>query len=358
LALFALCCGLSAFAGEEGGELSLPGMTIYTTGQLSALRQRVATDTNAAAALAEIRAEADAALKLTPQALEKIEYEGLLPTDKRRQECVRRLADMRAIVLLLQAWAGSGDEHYAAAARRFILAWSAAYKPTGNPINENKLEPVLLGYFALRDGFTAEQRRSIEAWTRKLADAEAKRPTESHNWGAKRMKLLAWCAFILDDDKLLKRVTGDIERYISTGLFPDGTSEDLKRRDAMSYHVSGLEPFLQMTTALRRLRPELPDYYRWKSPTGSSLAGSCEFVLPYARGEQVYQQWRNTAARIDRDRAAAGIAEYRPGTPFPPEQALSLIEWMIFYDPSLVTLATKLNGGKPSWFWLELDCAR
>jgi len=183
LALFAICCGLSAFANEERGEVSLPRMTIFTTGQLSALRQRVATDTHAAAALAEIKSEADAALKLTPQALEKIEYEGLLHTDKRRQECVRRLADMRAIVLLLQAWAGSGDERHAAAARRFILAWSAAYKPTGNPINENKLEPVLLGYFALRDGFTAEQRRNIDAWTRKLADAEARRPTESHNWG-------------------------------------------------------------------------------------------------------------------------------------------------------------------------------
>jgi hypothetical protein len=288
----------------------------------------------------------------------KIDYEGLLHTDKRRQECVKKLADMRALTFLLRAWAGSGDEKYATAARRFILAWSAQYIPTGNPINEEKLEPVLLGYFALRDTFNADDRHAIETWTHRLADAEAKLPTEPHNWGAKRLKLLTWCAFILDDDKLLQRVTGDLEKYIATGLFPDGTSEDLKRRDALSYHVSGLAPFLQMTTALRRLRPKLPDYYRWKSPTGSSLAGSCEFVVPYARGEKVYEQWRNTTAKIDRDRAAAGIPEYQPGTPYPAKNAASLIEWMTFYEPTLVGLAGKLRGAQPSWLWLELECAR
>ncbi len=342
----------------EVGELDLPRLTIYTPDQLKVLRKRVASDMDAAGLFAEMKREAAVVLNREPQALERIDYEGLLHTDKRRQESVRKLADMRHLTVLLRAWAGSGDETYAEVARKFIIVWTGKYQPTGNPINEDKLEPLLLGYFALRASFTPEQCGDIEAWVRRLADAEAEHPTEPQNWGVKRMKLLAWCGFILNDDKLIDRVSRDTEEYVAASLFADGTSKDLKQRDAMSYHVSGIAPFLQLTIALRRMRPDLPDYYRWQSPTGSSLQRSAEFVLPYARGEKVWEQWRNTTAKIDRDRAKAGLAEYQPGTPYLAKNASALVEWMTFYRPDLAGLAAALRDGKPSWLWLELDCAR
>jgi hypothetical protein len=62
----------------------------------------------------------------------------------------------------------------------------------------------------------------------------------------------------------------------------------------------------------------------------------------------------NTKESLDRERAAAGIAYYKPGKPFEPKAALETFEFASAFDPRLTATVAKLLGRPaamrfPSW---------
>lgn len=348
---------VSSSAAEGAGELSIPELAWYDSAQLERIRALVRDDPQAARRHAERLAEAEPWLEAEPRPLAALAYEGRLNTDPQRIACVARLQDLRGLALLLQAWAGSGESRHQLTIRRLALAWAGTYQPTGNPINENKLEPVLVALHVLLPEMPVAEAAPLRKWVRALADAEAARPTEPHNWGSKRLKLLLLCAAILDAKELRTRVLRDARGWVDAGLYADGGSEDLRRRDALSYHVSGLEPMLQLAVGLRRLDPT-DDLYGYQGRQGGSIARSLAFLDPYVRREKIYEQWRNTTARLDRERAAAGIPEYQPGYPYDPVRAASTLVWEAPFRPERTAEVAVLLGsadqGFPTWTAVEL----
>lgn len=63
-----------------------------------------------------------------------------------------------------QARAVSGDVRHARQAHRFIMAWVRTCRPDGDPINENKFEPLLANHYLLAEFASAEERAEIREW--------------------------------------------------------------------------------------------------------------------------------------------------------------------------------------------------
>ena len=346
----------------DKGELDIRPPVRLNAAERARLAQLVNDDAQARALWQQVRAEAQQALKATPRPLQSIVYEGRLNTDPERIESVQHLRDMDVLSLLGYAFgASTGDEQraYAAKMREFVLAWTGAYRATGNPINENKLEPVWMAYASLQetDTFSDEEKARVEAWLRALGEAHLRFAADNpwsaqNNWGTKRLKLMAQIGPILREPKFSDYAAREVTAYVENSLRPDGTSRDLEERDAMSYHVSSL---LSILILARELEPGGQNLYLYKSPSGASLRRSVEFVAPYARGEKQYPQWRNTKVELDRQRAAEGLPEYQPGVLWKPEKSLKMFELASYFEPQFLPIVARLSGADdannrfPTW---------
>ncbi len=77
-----------------------------------------------------------------PRPLSVLHYEGLLETNPDRIDTQKSLADIDKLISYIYASYRQGSQYYASQIKRFVLAWSDTYQPTGNTINENKFCPL------------------------------------------------------------------------------------------------------------------------------------------------------------------------------------------------------------------------
>jgi hypothetical protein len=134
LALF--CCAAVSAKADVMIRTTIP----LSKTERDVLAERVRTNAEAAVVVKAIVADAETRLSQLPRPLAVIHYEGLLDTDPRRVETQKSLEDMDRLASLSDAWCATGDTRYIAPLRALILAWSGTYMPTGNAINENKLQ--------------------------------------------------------------------------------------------------------------------------------------------------------------------------------------------------------------------------
>ncbi len=349
-------------AHEQTGEFSIPPVIPLGRAQLERLRSLAAENDEAAALAAQARRDAKPLLDARPDPLEVIHYEGLVNTDPRRIATVAKLREMGDVARLVRYWQVSGNKRAAAAIRQFIVAWTDTYKLTGNDVNENKFWPMLVGYYSLRDGFSAEQREEIDAWVTRLGSLHAKAVKTSRHFTnrySKHVRLTAIAGMILDRKAWVAAAHDGIRRFVTESLHPDGTSRDLKRRDTLTYHASSLRPPLQLAMLAGRQGRTL---YAWESKTGGSLKKSVDYVVPYAMGEKTRREWTNSKVGLDRRRAEAGLEKYKPGRLYEPRRALKLMELASYFDPDLLKVVLHLTASDaaryPTWQTLINAAAR
>ncbi|MCD8482354.1 MAG: alginate lyase family protein [Verrucomicrobia bacterium] len=309
------------------------------------LRTTVATQSEAMTLWKEVLARAEAYLGTEPQPVEEIFYERLLDTDPRRVATVQALYDMRRIEAWLSAWLISEDDRFQSAAMTFIMSWVRTYVPTGNPINENKLDSLLTAAAVFAPVFAHEDRELLYEWLEAMAEAqigskETMPWSVRNNWHPKRIKIVAVIAQIVGRDDWRNWVLAETRNYIQGALFADGSSRDFKQRDALSYHIGGLRPLLRLIALCPQ--EERLGLYSWESESGSSIAKSVEFLLPYFWGEKQHEEFRNTTVSFDRWRASEGLTKYQPGNFFNPKQAISLFQLAAAFDGRYRTIITEV----------------
>ena len=158
--------------------------------------------------------------------------------------------------------------------------------------------------------------------------------TPNNNWQAKRLKIIGFIGCIVGDKPLQEFTLNGIKKYISTSYYPDGTSNDLKKRDAMHYHLSGIEPLLDIIINLKKFNKDF-DLYSYEDSVGTSIKGAIDYCLPYISGEKTRREWVNSKVELDKRRAAAGLEEYQPGKLFNPKDAIPKLNWAVYYNPEL-----------------------
>lgn len=338
---------------REVGELTIPLVSPLRPEALERLRRCAQSDEQARRWAETVRAAAEPLLDLTPDPLAQIHYEGLVNTDPRRLASVAKLRQMAHAAVLVRHWQISADARAAAALKRLIVGWARAYEPTGNDVNENKLYPLLVAYASLRSEMTGEERECVDAWVERFGGLHAAAVERSQlftNRYAKHLRLLFVCGRILDRPKWEEQALDGARRFAAAGLRADGTSEDLHRRDTLTYHCSALTPVIELAMLAGPAGREL---YDWTAPPGGSIRKSVDYVVPYAAGEKTREEWKNSTVGLDRRRAAAGLEHYRPGRLFQPVETLELMELAEFFEPKLLPLVQKLaarpNDRFPTW---------
>jgi hypothetical protein len=336
-----------------------------TAPQQREVRKLVRTNPEVQALWQEVEREAQGYLTDPPRPLRVIHYEGLLDTNPDRIRTTESLKDLDKVAVWLSAWYGSGDKRYAHQIKEYLLAWAGTYQPTGNPINENKLEPLIHSYQVLKNYFSKEEKQRVDQWLTQIGEAEMANPRiPDNNWKAKHIKLVGTLGLLLKNDRYVAYAQEQFVKYLDIALYADGTSRDLHERDALSYHVSGLDPLLVYAITQEQVRQRQGTLrpFTYPNPAGGSLQKSVDYVVPYARREKVRAEWVNTRVELDRQRARAGLEHYQPGKPFNPESARELFTLAAYFDPKYLEVVRILDN-KPfreydSWLSVLVGAAR
>ena len=246
------------------------------------------------------------------------------------------------------AWRAGADDAQYQLARRLMLAWIDAYRPTLNPIDETEFEWVIDTFGILRDRLDKADRERVRTafdkwgWAYVESIRRLARPNYSiwiNNWQSHRIKLIALFAAAVDDDALFDEARRLFRLQIAANMHPDGETLDFAVRDALHYTVYDLEPLLRAALVARRISGE--DWYRWETADHASLARAVTWLRPYAAGERTHEEFVHSQVDFDAERAAAGMKGYKG--PFDPHGAADLYWLASRFDPSLEPLARTLG---------------
>lgn len=325
------------------GDFSIPEVHPLDAQSLESLRAFVQTDAEAQEIAEEIIAEARLLLDAQPHPLDVIHYEGLVHTDPRRVATVAKLREMGDVARIVRYWQVTGDDRAVETLTRFIVAWTEIYRHTGNDVNENKFYPLLVAYWSVRKTMTDAVVASVDAWVEALGKLHLKavdQSTHFTNRYAKSVRLLAICGLILDRPEWVAQAAEGVKRFVDQSLYADGSSLDLKRRDTLTYHGSALKPVMGLAMLLGKDGYYL---YDWEGAQDGSIRKSVHYVVPYAMGTQVREEWRHSKIDLDRRRAEAGLEKYRAGRLYEPKDALELMALAHYFDPDLMAVVKHLS---------------
>src|ERR1700754_3460308 len=130
-------------------------------------------------------------LKDTPNPIAIILSQGLLAGDPRKTASLKALEDVNKIYALAITYRVLKDKTLLDKATQFLLAWAKTNKATPDPINETKLEDVVIAYDLVREKFNSSDKATIDAWMHNKADsllnskyAKGSRGTAVNNWNS------------------------------------------------------------------------------------------------------------------------------------------------------------------------------
>jgi len=259
-----------------------------------------------------IVARAVATLDRPPGAIPHAHTEGTLPGKGIREISIKAREDQPIVLNFALAYRLTGDRRFLDAAARYLENWADIYQISFNPIDETGFDTLIMAT-DLTDGALPEPvRTKLDAFWRKMAvgylDAmDAGPPNAQTNWQSHRIKLATLTAFRTGDPKLIARARNAFRKQIGVNLYADGSTYDFHERDALHYVTYNLDP-LMMAALAAQAHGE--DWFRWSSPTGSSLPRSLDWLAAFARGEKTHSEFVRSKIQFDRDRANSGQQEY------------------------------------------------
>lgn len=321
------------------------------------LRSLVKGDREVKAMFDSIRRVADDALGDDPNPIDTIRTEGLLQGDPRKTATWEAIRDLHKMYALSIAWRVTRKQEYFNKASVYLIAWADSNHSRGDPIDDTNLDPAIAAFDNIKDGLTTGETRRIARWLRQTAEAEIHsnynrpgRATSHNNWNSHRLKIVGEIGSVIGDKTLQQYAIDGIQEQIGRNLQADGRSEDFISRDALHYQLYDLEPLLRLAIVLQRATTK--DYYHFVAPSGSSLAGSVEWLLPYLDGRQTHAEFVNSTVEFDRRRAKNGEAGYAAGTLFEPKSGIATLVLAAYFDEAKLVLARRLAGsgeGYPGW---------
>ena len=298
-------------------------------------------DTDAAKA---VIARARAALGRPPGAIPKLHTEGTLPGKGIREISLAAKRDQPIVLDLAMAWRLTGDRAYLDQTARYLDAWASIYEISYNPIDETGFDTLIMATDLTAADLPADVKTRVDGFWRRMATGyldAMESPALGHantNWQSHRIKLATMAAFRTGDATLIARARAAFRKQVGLNLRPDGSTFDFEERDALHYVTYDLDP-LMMAALAAKAHGE--DWYHWAAPGGASLPRSLGWLASFADGTRTHIEFANSTIQFDRDRAAAGQAEYAPHV-WTPDNAIDTYAIAGLLDPAWRGLAGKL----------------
>jgi hypothetical protein len=247
---------------------------------------------------AEVLEEAQKALQEPPAPVETLHSSGVSNKDDPSFQATRNaFGDADKCALLAMAYRLSDQSKYLEGAKRYILAWAQVNKPTGEPIDETRLDGFLWGIDLVRSGFTADENHQVGAWLERWLAAKRSfsfgRISDTNNHKTHALKILVMLDKLLNRSAAYQVDLAQVEKQLDANLLPNGESIDYQQRDAMHYHIYDLEAWNEIALVTGCCGDRIDRAFAFFDDTIKSDPGHVEFA--------------KTTAPIDQRRAAAGF---------------------------------------------------
>lgn len=322
--------------------------------EIMVLKRKIKGEANAKALYQSFEKSAEDFLAQTPNPVDTIRTEGLLRGNPKKERTSIALRDMNKMYTLALQFKISGDKKYLAKANEFLLAWAKVNQPNGDPIDDTNLDKAIEAYDLIKEEIPTKDKILITTWLKAtaLAEVNSKRMNRNqgtgiNNWNAHRLKVVGEIGYALNDQEFISWTIDRFKKHIGINLNEDGTSLDFKERDAMHYHIYDLEPMLRLALLIKRAGGE--NFYTYKSPKGSSIKKSVDWLTPYIKGEKQHEEYVNTTVKFDKDRGNNNEPGFAPGTMFKPILALPVLKLSVYFDSTQLDLLKTLNKHRKDW---------
>ena len=339
-------------------EIDVSHIVMLNRSQQEMLKQIVNTQPQARKLWHMLQDEANLILSLSPQPMSTLKYSGYTRDNDDRIDTEMALYDMDCLgILYYSIICSDGDKEYIGKAKEFILAWASTYIPTGNPENEDRLEPLFHCYFLIQRYFNLQEQEMVEDWMITIAEMEKKNnnlPMDKIE--AQRIKTLGTLGYLLNEPELVKHSIAAFKRYIEVSLYPDGTSYELVQTNILANHVTMLEALVSFGITFRQFEgPETRlDVYSYQSPNGSSVKRSVEYIEPYAKGKLLYKEDRENVQMNETTMSYSLGETDDTETWFNPESANTLLQLSAYFDNNESKLIQTKSSQKAYETWLGL----
>lgn len=324
--------------------------------ELANLKLVIERDTAAREFVKPFQRLAERALNEQPNPIEVIASQGLLMGDPAKTESLKAVQDVPKIYSLALCYKLEGDEKYLKKATEFLSAWARVNKPNGNPVNETKLEDAVVAYDLIRQDISVAERKLIDGWLAKMADAEVdhssakgNRGTAVNNWNSHRIKVITQIAYTLKNKKYYPVIEKELRKQLYNNLNEDGSTYDFLERDALNYHIFSIEPLLKAIIVLHRATGK--NYFAIESEKKGSVKKSVEFLIPFMTGQKKHQEYRNSKVPFDRQRASNNEKGYQVAD-FIPSKGIVALSVAAYFNPEYVeTIKTASPKGSEYQDW-------
>lgn len=258
--------------------------------------------------------------------LAHLETEGRLVSDPAHQASVAATSQLDTVY----AWAICARQAdpplstwCASAASDAIVAWTTINQPSGNPISENPLIPLLQSIDLMLPLFTPDQQFQALEWTRSLGErgealfaAMSPRDTRLvNNWNSWHLAIQGMVGTITNDADLNARTRVEVHWQISQNINADGSTLDFRQRDALHYHLYDLQALVDLvsfTDGLVSVEDE------------AAIERALDFIEPYFSGQQQHFEFVTSTVLFDQQRRDAGDPSFL-NAPWKPEKARQLL---------------------------------
>lgn len=249
--------------------------------------------------------------------------EGLLPGDPKIAEMapVRSALDQVFNVAFCAYFAETVEERDLSLKTviDFIAEWNAAYVGDGNPINDRNLRSLFLVADLILPKMTALQYKQIRSLAIRLDKKEvafmsalpATDKRLKNNWMIRHLMIRAHANLMTENTANMTAVASSLNTQLVTQYStPPGFklstcnnlksigvygSFDLQERDALVYHVSGLEEIMPFLT----LRPDLVT-----ATSRSAMLQAVNITQPFVLKEKSHNEFKCTTVQFDKDRVS------------------------------------------------------
>lgn len=284
----------------------------------------------------------------------RVHTEGTLPHEGIFDQSMEAQKDWAAILNLAMAWNLTGEKRYLEGSRKYLDAWLTIYKPGLNPIDETKMDQMLIAYDLLNADLPSTTREMMNGFLREMAEGYLRRAEWSNdceNWQSHRIKLATLASYSTGDIGLVSRSRDAFRKQLMANINPDGSVADFRTRDALHYVVYDLEPLLVSALAAKA---HGEDWFHASSGGNRSIESALDWLTPYASGAKSHQEFVHSKVFFDAKRAKAGIKGY--SGQWDPYGSSYLFQLAATADSKYLPLSNEIfqKAGKNRIPWIEI----
>jgi hypothetical protein len=247
-----------------------------------------------------------------PYAVREMHSSGERELDESVLNTRRAFADADAARLLGLAWLWTGQEPYAQAAVGRLTHWADTYVPTGHPINETRLEGLVMAYPMVRDRMDAEQEGRVRAFLKAIRAAKESWEfgdlTAVNNHRTHQIKMLRLLDEVLGSGSHDGQLQQKLEQHLTQSIDgATGLTHDLIERDALYYHVYALEAWLEIAWVDGTVPP--------------SVDLAVRHLMKRLEANELDGEFEDSSSSLDAIRGRAGFGYGTAGSRFDPARA-------------------------------------